>query len=114
VITDTPTLDLAAFERATGWAVKAEGACKDVRCVPLPPGATDGGRIDLRSAADRLGMPLLHDEDAGLWALGPEAAGVALSTAEAPDVVFPTLDGEPYPLSRLRGRKVLLHAWASW
>ncbi len=65
--------------------------------------------------ADRLGMPLVHDEAHGLWALGPAtASGRALTTAEVPDLELADRDGNPFRLSALHGRKVLLVAWASW
>jgi peroxiredoxin len=37
-----------------------------------------------------------------------------LATAEAPELTLPGLDGNPFRLSTLHGRKVLLVAWASW
>ena len=59
-------------------------------------------------------MPLVHDEAAGLWSLGPESGGKALTTATAPDFELPDRHGQPFRLSSLRGRKVLLLTWASW
>jgi hypothetical protein len=57
----------------------------------------------------------VHDEDAGLWALGPESLGDrALLSAQAPDLVLAALDGRPFRLSSLRGQKVLLVAWAPY
>lgn len=103
----------AEFESATGWALKPEGACKGDVCVPLAgaPAAT----VDVQALAQALGMPLVHDADHGVWALGPEClGGRALSTAEAPDVTLPDLDGKPFQLSSLRGRKILLYAWAPY
>ncbi|MDQ3328067.1 MAG: peroxiredoxin family protein, partial [Chloroflexota bacterium] len=73
-----------------------------------------GQPIEVRELARRVGMPLLHDETRGLWCLGPEAGGAVLTSAEAPDLELPDLDGTPFRLSALRGRKVLLLAWASW
>ncbi len=111
MILESPTLDRDAFEQRTGWALKPEGACKAEVCVPLPEGD------DLAAVAERLGMPLLHDEPHGLWSLGPESAvtGRALTTAQAPDFELPeVLSGQPFRLSSLRGQKVLLVAWASW
>jgi hypothetical protein len=112
VITDTLRVSAAEFERQTGWAIKPEGACKDVRCVPLPGGASDP--IDLPAVAERLGMPLVHDEAAGLWALGPEAGGRALAGAVAPELELPDWRDAPFRLSSLRGTKVLVVAWAPW
>ncbi len=114
MISDSPQVSVDVLARETGWEVKPEGACKGERCVPLPPGALSDGRVDLAAFAERLRMPLLHDENAGLWSLGPESGGAALTSVEAPDLTLPTLDGELFPLSRLRGKKVLIAAWASW
>jgi hypothetical protein len=75
----------------------------------------EDGEVDVRAVAERLGMPLVHDAAAGLWALGPETlSGHALPTAEAPDLVLPALDGSEFHLSSLRGRKVVLVAWAPY
>jgi hypothetical protein len=100
------------FERITGWLIKPEGACQGDRCVPLQP-ARDG-YINLQAFAARLGMPLIHDKAAGLWALGPESGGRALRSAQAPSLVLPDVHGREFRLDSLRGQKVLLLAWASW
>jgi hypothetical protein len=102
-------IDPAELERRTGWAIKPEGACKGDICVPLPDAP-----LDARLLSERLGMPLLQDEAAGLWSLGPETLGHALTTARAPELELPDLTGTPFRLSSLRGQKVLLVAWASW
>ena len=106
-------VDPAELERRTGWAVKPEGACKDVRCVPIRDRLPDG-RIHARVLSERLGMPLVEDEGTGLFALGPEAGARALASAEAPDFALPDWHGEEFRLSGLRGQKVLLVCWASW
>ena len=105
-----------AFAAGTGWTIKPQGACLGEVCVPLPPEVRGSdGRIDVAVAADRLRMPLVHDEAHGLWSLGPASVtGRALATAEAPELTLPDLDGNPFRLSTLHGRKVLLVAWASW
>jgi hypothetical protein len=110
-------IDAAAFEARTGWAVRPEGACKAEHCVPLPAEArTAEGKIAIEVIAERLGMPLVHDAAAGLWALGPDTTvtGRALTTARAPELELPDFDGNPFRLSSLHGQKVLLVAWASW
>ena len=107
-------IDVEALEASTGWSMKPEGACKGDVCVVLAEGVVTGGRVDVPRLAERLRMPLLRDEAHGLWALGPESGGRALSTAKAPDLVLPDRHGRPFALSSLRGRKVLLVAWASW
>lgn len=112
MILPTLQVDPAELERRTGWQLKPEGACKGDRCVPLPSSETQ--RIVVRDLAERLGMPLLHDPAHGVWCLGPEAGGHALTSAQAPDLELPDLDGQPFALRSLRGQKVLLLAWASW
>jgi len=100
------------FERETGWALKPEGACRGEICVPM---AGVGDTVDVAAVADRLGMPLVHDEEAGLWALGPASfSGHALPTAVAPELELPDVDGNVFRLSSLRGQKVLLVAWAPY
>lgn len=110
------TLDVPAdeFEAATGWAAKPEGMCKGDACVPAPGAVTAGGTIDVTAVSERLGMALVEDADAGVWSLGPESGGRALTTAVVPDIELPDRDGNPFKLSAMHGRKVLLVAWASW
>jgi hypothetical protein len=100
------------FRAGTGWDLRPEGLCKADRCVPLP-GSGDGP-LDVRATAERLGMALVHDEHHGLWALGPESGGRALLSAELPEITLPDRHGNPFSLSALHGKKVLLVAWASW
>jgi hypothetical protein len=102
---DKPPPDL---ERRTGWAIKPEGACRADACVPLKQ------PFDVRDMAERLGMALVHDPDHGLWALGPEAGGRALTSPELPDLVLPDRQGRDFALRSLRGTKVFMTAWASW
>ncbi len=108
----TPT----EFERISGWEIKPEGACQDEVCVPLPPIARDPeGRIDVAVVAHRLGMPLAHDEAHGLWALGPRSGNRSvLDSTQMPELVLQDFDGGAFDLARVRGRKVVLMAWASW
>jgi hypothetical protein len=111
VILDRLDISPDEFHAGTGWEIKPEGACKGEVCVPL-----DGaGGFDVASVAARLRMAIVHDDEAGLWALGPESLGDrALVTAEAPDLVLPDFDGNEFRLSSLRGQKVALVAWAPY
>ncbi|MFT7475332.1 MAG: hypothetical protein ACI81L_002270 [Verrucomicrobiales bacterium] len=107
--------DFRAFEHATGWDVKTEGACKGDLCVPLPEEARRDGGLDATLIAERLGMPILRDEEHGLTALGPATVtGRVLETSVAPELELPDADGNPFRLSWLLGKKVLLVSWASW
>lgn len=112
MISTTAEVPASEFERQTGWQIKPEGACKDDRCVPLPSPRTDVAELPV--IADRLNMALIHEEAAGLWCLGPEAGGQALTSAQAPALELPDWRGETFRLDSLRGQKVLLVAWASW
>ena len=98
----------------TGWELKPEGACKGERCVPMDDLHRSGDRIDVADFAARLGMPVARDDKHGLWALGPESGGRVLDSARFPDVVLSDFDGNPFDLAALRGRKILLVAWASY
>ena len=115
MLLDRLRVPLSEFESATGWSLKPQGACRGDVCVPLPADAVDDGIVDVRAVAERLGMPLVHDADAGLWSLGPETlSGHALPSAEAAELVLPTVDGEEFRLSSLHGQKVVLVAWAPY
>ena len=107
-------IDAAEFADRTGWEAKPEGLCKGDICVPAPDARLKDGRLDARVIADRVGMPLVHDGTRGIWALGPASGGHALASAEAADPPLIDADGNPFLLSSLHGRKVLLVAWASW
>ena len=114
MISTTSQVPAAELARETGWDVKAQGACRGEQCVPLPPATLQDGTVELGLFAERMRMPLLHDAEHRLWSLGPQSGGAAMTTVQAPDLVLPTLTGEPFPLSALRGKKVLIAAWASW
>ncbi len=100
------------LERVSGWRLKPEGLCRADRCVPFVARVAD--RIALADVAAALVSPLVHDARHGLWALGAESGGHALSNATAPDLELPDAEGRPFHLASLRGQKVLLVAWASW
>ena len=109
-------VDPSELASRTGWKVDERGACKGEACVPLDESPWSDGKLDVRLLAERLGMPLVHEPGHGLWSLGPECAvnGRALTTAQAPELELPDLDGKPFRLSSLLGQKVVLLAWASY
>jgi hypothetical protein len=114
----THRLDLTAdeFEQLTGWEIKPEGACQGDVCVPLPPlERDDDGRIDASVVADALGLPIAHDDAHVLWALGPRSGDrKVLDSNRMPELVLADFDGGAFDVSSVRGRKVVLIAWASW
>jgi hypothetical protein len=111
VIVDSLDISAAEFAAGTGWEIKPEGACKGEVCVPL----ARSDAFDVRATAERLGMPLVRDDQTDLWALGPESLGDrALVSAEAPELVLDGIDGQEFRLSSLRGQKVLVVSWAPY
>ena len=112
---DTPRVSPEEFEVRSGWHLQPEGLCKADVCVPLPRDLLgDDGCLDLAHIGSALQMPLVDDASAHLWALGPPAGPTVLTSAQAPDLVLPGLDDQPFAISSLRGTKVLLLVWASW
>lgn len=116
MIVDRLDIDAGAFHAATGWQIKPEGACKGDVCVPLGRSSSADGGFDLVATADRLGMAIVADAEAGLWSIGPESlGGRSLTTAEAPELTLPdVLTGEEVALSSYRGQKVVLASWAPY
>jgi hypothetical protein len=111
VILDSLDVGRDQFAAATGWHIKPEGACKAEVCVPLDR----SGGFDVVATAVRLGMAVVRDDEAGLWALGPETLGDrALVSAEAPELILDDIDGNEFRLSELRGQKVVLVSWAPY
>jgi hypothetical protein len=101
------------FETGTGWQLKPQGACQGSVCIPLSKPA--GDPVNVAQVAKDIGMPLVAAPEHGLWALGPASIGSrALASAEAPDLRLPDLNGKEFRLSSLRGKKVLLYAWAPY
>ena len=105
-------IDRAEFERRSGWEFKPEGICKGDVCFPIS--ASLGDKFDVKSVADILHMPLIHDRTNDLWSLGPQSGGRALASTHAPELTLPDWNGNEFVLSSLGGKKVLLVAWASW
>lgn len=115
MIVDRSRVTAEEFLAQTGWELKREGACRGDVCVPLGGLAARGdGRFDVAEVAERMHMPLVADEAYGVFALGPQASGHVLSSAELPELVLPDFEGGVFDVAGLRGRKVLLLAWASW
>jgi hypothetical protein len=84
-------------------------------CVPLPGvDERDDGTIDVRTFAERMGIPIAGDDAHGVWTLGPRAGGHVLASETVPEIVLDDFNGNAFDVATLRRRKVLLIAWASW
>ncbi len=115
ILTSLQGVTATDFANRTGWAPKPEGLCRGEVCVPAPGALRNDGTVDVHAAAARLAMPLEHDAEHGVWALGPATVGgTALATAVAADPELQRHDGGTFQLSSRRGRKVVLVAWASY
>ena len=107
------TIPKSEFEAGTGWSIKPEGACKGDVCIPVPN--TRQADVDVRTLASAMNLPLVEEPNAGMWALGPESiGGKTLVSAKAPELSLPDLDGNVFKLSSLKGKKVLVYAWAPY
>jgi len=113
MLTQSPVISTAEFEDGTGWALRPEGACRGEICIPLRDPVGDA--VDVADVAGQIGLPVVHDSDHGVWALGPWAGtGRALVSATAPELVLPDVEGNEFRLSSLRGQKVLVLSWAPY
>lgn len=111
MLLDSLEVTVEQFASGSGWVLKPEGACKGDLCVPLDL----SGGFDVLAAAERLGMAVVRDDDAGLWAIGPETlGGRVLAGAGAPDLVLDDLHGKAFHLASLRGQKVVIVSWAPY
>ena len=112
------------LKRATRFAVKPQGVCRDSLCFPLPKsrkaefvakkGATSW--FNLSAFARLIQQPAAVDEKHAVWYFGPrlQETDTHLSSLEAPNFTLPDLHGKPHSLADFRGKKVLLLTWASW
>ena len=115
ILTSLDGVSVDQFTDHTGWQAQPAGLCQGELCVPAPRSLRADGTINITAAAEALGMPLVHDDEHGVWALGPATLNrKALASAQAADPMLLTRDGETFRLSSLRGRRVLLVAWASY
>jgi hypothetical protein len=113
MLAKTPTVATGDFERETGWEFKPEGACKGDVCIALAE--KPGDRVSVVEIATAMGLPVVVDDKHGFIAVGPEALGNrALTTAQAPELDLPDLNGNVFKLSSLRGQKVVVYAWAPY
>lgn len=113
MVLDDLDVSRARFEAETGWRFKPEGACKGDVCIPLRE--QPGDAVNVADLAEQMGLPMVAEPELGLWAVGPEAiGGRALTTAAAPDLRLPDLEGHEFRLSSLLGQKVLIYAWAPY
>ena len=113
----------ADLTRATHFAVKPQGVCRDELCFPLPKARKQeflrdsSGKhwFNLLAFADLVHQPVARDEALSTWYFGSRSdQRQLLASLQAPDFTLPDVQGKMHSLSDLRGKKVFLITWASW
>jgi AhpC/TSA family len=113
----------ADLKRATGFALKPQGVCRDELCFPMPKARErefvrkSAGKswFNLVAFAQLVEQPIAHDEGLSVWYFGLRSdQRLLLSSLKAPDFTLPDMKGKTHSLSDSRGKKVLLLTWASW
>ena len=111
-------LSAGSLERALGWELKPQGLCRGDVCIPSAgrTGLISDGQVDLAAFAELLHRPLALDvaERAAAVGASAQARAEGLAGGVAPDFTLPDLSGREWTLGGLRGKKVLLIAYASW
>ncbi len=109
--------------RATRFAVKPQGVCREELCFPLPKArkqeflreSASKKWFNLLAFADLVHQPVAHDEGLSTWYFGLRSdQRQTLSSLQAPDFTLPDMQGKMHSLADFRGKKVFLVTWASW
>lgn len=108
----------------SGFTLKPEGACLDEVCVPVKRDADsklyrerDGqGYVNASALAGVVNQAFAHDEGKTVWSFAPveQTQRSYVNSAVAPDFELKDRAGNVVRLSDFRGKKVLIHTWASW
>jgi hypothetical protein len=117
-------ITVADLTRATRFAIKPKGVCRDELCFPLPKARQQAflkkqGKVtwfNLSEFARLVRQPAAYDAAQATWFFGPRAdeQNGYIATLNAPDFKLPDINGKLHALSDFRGKKVLLLTWASW
>ena len=110
--------------RINGFVLKPEGACLDEICIPVKQDAdsdqfvTQLGQkwFNITALAKKLNQAYTYDAANQVWSFAPMLFGQSslLASAIAPDFELKDREGKTVRLSDYRGKKVLIHTWASW
>lgn len=107
-----------------GFTLKPEGACLDEICVPVKQDAnnalykTQDGQayLNVSELARLVNQANVHDTETNTWSFAPveQTQRSYVNSAIAPDFELKDRDGNIVRHSDFRGKKVLIHTWASW
>jgi hypothetical protein len=100
--------------RINQFELKPQGACRADMCIPIPKALRSGEWFNLTGFSRKVGQTYVAD--AGVWSFGdiPVLRGSFYQSRIAPDFAVPDRKGRIVHLSDFRGKKVLVHTWASW
>jgi hypothetical protein len=116
-------ISTADLTRATRFALKPQGVCRDQLCFPVPKARAQEfvrkhssvASFNLLAFANLVNQPVAHDDALSMWYFGLRAdQRQGLSSLQAPNFILPDMTGKMHSLSDFRGKKVLLVTWASW
>jgi hypothetical protein len=109
-------ISMLDLPRVNEFELKAEGACRDDVCVPIPETMVRGLFFNLTAFARRVGQTVVANPAMRIWSFGeiPVLRGSFLESRLAPELAIPDRAGRSVRLSQFRGKKVLLVTWASW
>jgi hypothetical protein len=110
------------LKRATGFAIKPQGVCRDELCFPIPKARRSAFLskqktttwFNLSEFARLLRQPIAHEKEVWYFGPRPDAQNAFVNSLIAPDFKLPDMNGREHSLSDFRGKKVLLMTWASW
>ena len=110
--------------RINGFVLKPEGACLDEICIPVIQDKDSDQFVtrlgqkwfNLTALARKLNQVYAYDAANHVWSFAPMQFGESalLASAVAPDFELKDREGKTVRLSDFRGKKVLIHTWASW
>ena len=104
----------ADLPRINQFELKPQGACRADMCIPIPKALNNGEWFNLTGFSRKVGQTFVADS--GVWSFGdiPVLRGSFYESRIAPDFAVPDRQGRIVHLSDFRGKKVLVHTWASW
>lgn len=114
----------ADLTRVNGFVLKPEGACLDDLCIPIKQDEdsdlfvkrTGMSWVNVTGLAQIVNQAYAYDADSRVWSFAPipQNQSSYLESAVAPDFELQDRDGKTVHLSDYRGKKVMIHTWASW
>lgn len=110
--------------RVNGFVLKPEGACLDELCIPIKQDEDSdlhvrrlGAQwVNVTRLAQIVNQAYAYDAESQVWSFAPipQSQSSFLESAVAPDFELKDREGNVVRLSDYRGKKVMIHTWASW